>query len=98
MKSIVPFNLSINGVETNIFISVEHKITYLKHKEDIYIMQSVNHANGQYLIDIRFEDGQLNIHDEAGTSLIPEVVKINERYVNNITIHQNYTTCKIIGK
>ena len=98
MKATVPFSLSINREETNISILVEHNITYFKHEEDIYIMPPVNHEDGQYLMDIRFDDGQLNIQDRDGLSLIPEDVKINETSVNNITTHQNYTTCKITGE
>ena len=94
----LPFNLSIHGVERNVTVSVGLYIAYLKHEEDIYIMPSVNHNDGQFLMDIRFDDSQLTIYDKTGKTLIPKEVKINEGNLNKITIHQRYKICKVKGK
>ena len=97
-KSVIPYQITIDVEDKKLSIEVKNNFTIFKN-EDVYMMPTVNQEeNGEFLMEFNYVDGHLNIQDKVGLSLIPKDVNISQTSVNNITIQQNYTTCKLKGK
>ena len=98
IKSVIPYLITIDVEDKKLSIEVNNNFTIFKN-EDVYMMPTVNQEeNGEFLMEFNYVDGHLNIQDKVGLSLIPKDVNISQTSVNNITIQQNYTTCKLKGK
>ena len=97
-KSVIPYQITIDVEDKKLSIEVKNNFIFFKN-EDVYMMPTVNQEeNGEFLMEFNYVGGHLNIQDKVGLSLIPKDVNISQTSVNNITIQQNYTTCKLKGK